>query len=135
MISRRLIQPGAAVILAVALLLSLSAPVLSAPVLSPPAPSPLVRAGDWPSPTGPASGTQLFAQADADEEGRGKLEPRYQPREPEPKSWYNSGYAFGMTRGIADSTVHPAVKAPIFLVTLPLDIVFLPFALIGGMFG
>ena len=125
MISRRLIQPGAVVPLAVALLLLLSAPVGAS----------AASASDRAASTGPAHGTQLLAQADADEEGRGKLEPRYQPREPEPKSWYNSGYAFGMTRGIAGSTVHPAVKAPIFLVTLPLDLVFLPFALIGGMFG
>ena len=120
MISRRLIQPGAAVLLATVLLLSLSLPA---------------SAGDWDAPSGSALGTPLLAQADDDDEGRGRLEPRYQPREPEPKSWYNSGYAFGMTRGIAHSTVHPAVKAPIFLVTLPLDLVFLPFALIGGMFG
>ena len=74
--------------------------------------------------------------AQADEEGsEGKLEPRYKPREPEPKSSYNKSYIFGMTRGVADSTIHPAVKAPLFLFTIPLDIVLLPFAAIGGAFG
>jgi hypothetical protein len=63
------------------------------------------------------------------------LEPRYQPREPEPKSWYNSTYIFGMTRGVAGSTIAPAGKAPLFVLTVPLDIVCLPFTLIGGLFG
>lgn len=80
------------------------------------------------------SGSLLLAQA-PEESSDGKLEPRYQPREPEPKSKHNSSYIFGMTRGVADSTIHPAVKAPLFLVTLPLDLVLLPFAAIGGMFG
>ena len=65
----------------------------------------------------------------------GRLEPRYQPREPEPKSWYNSSYIFGMTRGVANSTMVPAVKVPLFVLTVPLDIAFLPFAAIGGLFG
>ena len=47
---------------------------------------------------------------------------------------YNSDYIFGMTRGVADSTIIPAVKPLFFLVTIPLDIVFLPFAAIGGVF-
>ncbi len=47
---------------------------------------------------------------------------------------YNSDYIFGMTRGVADSTMIPAVKPLFFLVTIPLDIVFLPFAAIGGLF-
>jgi hypothetical protein len=76
----------------------------------------------------------LLAQAD-EEPAEGKLEPRYKPREPEEKSSYNGSYVFGMTRGVADSTIHPAVKAPLFLFTIPLDIVLLPFAAIGGAFG
>lgn len=63
------------------------------------------------------------------------LEPRYQPREPEKKSWYNGSYIFGMTRGVAGSTMAPAGKVPLFVLTVPLDIVFLPFAVIGGLFG
>jgi len=82
----------------------------------------------------------FLAQADdsdaADEEARGgKLEPRYQPREPEPKSWYNGSYVFGITRTIAGSTMVPAAKVPLFVLSVPLDIAFLPFALIGGLFG
>ncbi len=47
---------------------------------------------------------------------------------------YNAGYIFGMTRGVASSTMHPAVKPVFFLLTIPLDIVFLPFEVIGGFF-
>ena len=77
------------------------------------------------------------AQADGSGNAKGSrpLEPRYQPLEPEPKSWYNGSYIFGMTRGLADSTIAPAAKGPLFLFTVPLDIAFLPFAVIGGMFG
>ncbi len=71
-----------------------------------------------------------------DESGRSRrLEPRYQPREPEPKSWYNSDYIFGITRSVADSTIAPAGKVPLFVLTVPLDLAFLPFSVIGGMFG
>jgi hypothetical protein len=47
---------------------------------------------------------------------------------------YNSDYIFGMTKGVANSTVIPAIKPLLFLITIPLDIVFLPFAAIGGFF-
>jgi hypothetical protein len=63
------------------------------------------------------------------------LEPRYQPPPPEERSWYNSSYIFGMTRGVAGSTMVPAAKVPLFVLTVPLDLVFLPFAAIGGLFG
>ncbi len=76
------------------------------------------------------------ADEDASEASTGgRLEPRYQPREPEPKSWYNSSYIFGMTRGVASSTMVPAAKVPLFVLTVPLDIALLPFAAIGGLFG
>jgi hypothetical protein len=43
-------------------------------------------------------------------------------------------YVFGMTKGLMRSTLTPALK-PVFLIfTVPLDIVFLPFAAIGGFF-
>ena len=73
----------------------------------------------------------------AQEQGtvQGELKPRYEPVEPQPRSSYNSEYIFGMTRGVAQSTMHPAVKVPLFVLTVPLDIVFLPFAAIGGFFG
>ena len=63
------------------------------------------------------------------------LEPRYQPVPPPKKSWYNDSYIFAATRGVADSTMIPAVKGPLFLLTVPLDLVLLPFAAIGGLFG
>jgi hypothetical protein len=48
---------------------------------------------------------------------------------------YNSEYIFGMSKGIAASTLHPAAKPLCFLVTVPLDLVTLPFTLVGGLFG
>lgn len=47
---------------------------------------------------------------------------------------YNSEYIFGMTKGVANSTWIPGVKVVLFIVTIPLDIVLLPFAAIGGFF-
>jgi hypothetical protein len=73
--------------------------------------------------------------AQAPEPSPGELQPRYTPVPPEPKSWYNSSYIFGMTRGVAGSTMAPAAKAPLFLLTVPLDLVLLPFEAIGGLFG
>lgn len=78
---------------------------------------------------------RLLAQAPESESGDGKLTPRYEPREPLKKPWYNSAYIFGMTRGVTGSTMHPAVKAPLLILTIPLDFVVLPFAAIGGLFG
>jgi hypothetical protein len=75
----------------------------------------------------------LLAQAQGTEQP--ELRPRYEPVPPEPKSSYNNQYLFAMTRGVADSTIHPAGKVPLYLLTVPLDIVLLPFALIGGFFG
>jgi hypothetical protein len=47
---------------------------------------------------------------------------------------YNSDYIFGMSKGVANWTIIPAMKPLFFLVTIPLDLAFLPFALIGGFF-
>lgn len=47
---------------------------------------------------------------------------------------YDTSYLFGMTKGLANSTLVPGMKVIFFLVTIPLDIVFLPFAAIGGFF-
>jgi hypothetical protein len=63
------------------------------------------------------------------------LEPRYYPAPPEEKSWYNSSYIFAVTRSVNDSTLVPAAKVPLYLLTVPLDLVLLPFATIGGLFG
>lgn len=48
---------------------------------------------------------------------------------------YNSDYLFALTRGLANSTMHPAGKVPLFIFTLPLDVAFSPFAAIAGLFG
>lgn len=72
-----------------------------------------------------------------------ELEPRYPAPEPgrpgpyneQEREVWNGDYVFGITRSLVRSTVVPAAKAPLFLFTVPLDIAFLPFALIGGFFG
>ena len=48
---------------------------------------------------------------------------------------YNTDYLFGITRAVVRSTIVPAGKVPLFILTVPLDIAFLPFAAIGGFFG
>jgi len=48
---------------------------------------------------------------------------------------YNSDYIFGMSRAIGNSTLVPAVKPLFWLITVPLDLAFLPFAAIGGLFA
>ncbi len=64
-----------------------------------------------------------------------ELEPRYQPVPPAEKSWYNDSYIFALTRGVADSTMVPAAKAPLYVLTVPIDLVLLPIAAFGGLFG
>jgi hypothetical protein len=83
---------------------------------------------------GSAGQAEPIVLADAHGTRDGELEPRYQPREPEPEPAYNSEYLFAMTRGVANSTIHPAGQLPLFLFTVPLDIALLPFAAIGGLF-
>lgn len=73
----------------------------------------------------------LVAQADTEYR---ELQPRYEPAPPEPENSYNDEYIFGLTRGVADSTLHPAGKVLIFPITVPLDLVLLPFAALGGFF-
>lgn len=77
----------------------------------------------------------LYRLAQAAETESRELQPRYEPVPPQPKSSYNSSYIFGMTKDLAASTIAPAGKAPLFLLTVPLDIVLLPFTIIGGFFG
>lgn len=72
-----------------------------------------------------------------------ELEPAYEPPPPgKPGPYneqegpgYNSDYLFGITRSVVNSTIVPAGKVPLFVLTVPLDIVLLPFAAIGGFFG
>jgi hypothetical protein len=47
---------------------------------------------------------------------------------------YSSEYIFGMTKGVMNSTLEPALKPVALVLTVPLDIAFLPFAAIGGFF-
>ena len=47
---------------------------------------------------------------------------------------FSGEYVFGMTKGVMRSTLTPALKPVVLLFTVPLDIVFLPFAVIGGFF-
>jgi hypothetical protein len=47
---------------------------------------------------------------------------------------YTSQYIFGMTKGVMRSTLMPAFKPMAMLLTVPLDLVFLPFAALGGFF-
>jgi hypothetical protein len=110
------------------------------PAAAPPESQPALA----PGPVPPALPLLAMADDDSDEGSdleseppaeHGKLEPRYQPREPQPKSWYNGSYIFGITRTIAASTMVPAAKVPLFVLSVPLDIAFLPFAAIGGLFG
>jgi hypothetical protein len=69
-----------------------------------------------------------------EEDRPGQIEPRYQPREPLEEPFYDTTYLFGMTRGVTNSTIHPGAQIPLLVLTIPLDIVFLPFAAIGGFF-
>jgi hypothetical protein len=47
---------------------------------------------------------------------------------------YSSAYIFGMTKGVMRSTLVPALKPVVLILTIPLDIVLLPFTAIGGFF-
>lgn len=92
------------------------------------------------APAAATSGSLQLAQAGGTEPR--ELEPRYPappPGDPGPYSeegaGYNAAYIFGMTRSLARSTMVPAAKVPLFVLTVPLDIAFLPFAVIGGFFG
>ncbi len=63
-----------------------------------------------------------------------ELQPAYEPVPPKKSSGYNSEYLFGMTRAVAGSTMHPAVRVLCFPVTVPLDLALLPFEFVGGFF-
>lgn len=80
----------------------------------------------------PASAPVLLAQGTVRPR---ELQPRYEPVPPKPKGSYNSDYIFGLTKSVADSTMATPVKVLLFPLTIPLDLVFLPFAAIGGTFG
>jgi hypothetical protein len=74
-------------------------------------------------------------RADDDEEPeRGRLRPTYEPRPPPEKDVYTTDYLFGITRAVSESTLVPAAQIPLFILTVPLDIVFLPMEAIAGFF-
>ena len=50
----------------------------------------------------------------------------------EEHSGYTSEYIFGFSKGVVRSTLSPAVKPVLLLVTVPVDLALLPFAAIGG---
>jgi hypothetical protein len=62
------------------------------------------------------------------------LEPRYEPVPPAPEPGYDTAYFFAITRAIAGSTLVPAAKLPLFVLSVPVDVALLPFAAIGGFF-
>ncbi|HEV7730645.1 MAG TPA: hypothetical protein VGR62_00720 [Candidatus Binatia bacterium] len=45
---------------------------------------------------------------------------------------FNDEYVFAATRGVNHMDVNPALKVPLFPLTVAVDLVFLPFALIAG---
>jgi hypothetical protein len=47
---------------------------------------------------------------------------------------YNTAYLFAMTKAVASGPVTPALKPLLFLFTVPLDIITLPFTAIAGFF-
>ena len=71
--------------------------------------------------------------ADGDSES-GTLEPTYEPRPPPEKEIYSTDYLFAITRAVADSTIAPAGRVPLYFLTIPVDVVFLPIELIAGFF-
>jgi len=48
---------------------------------------------------------------------------------------YNGEFVFAASRELIDSPAHPALKAFGFILTVPVDLALLPFALIGGLAG
>jgi hypothetical protein len=92
----------------------------------------VARPGDGPAGLAPAD---VCAQAEQGHEtDPGALEPRYKPVPPAPEPGYDTTYLFAITRAIAGSTLVPAAKVPLFVVSVPVDIALLPFAAIGGFF-
>lgn len=47
---------------------------------------------------------------------------------------YNTDYLFAMTKAVASGPITPFLKPLLFLLTVPLDIVTLPFTAIAGFF-
>jgi len=71
---------------------------------------------------------------EAEDEDRGRLRPTYEPRPPPEKDVYTTDYLFGITRAVSESTLVPAAQVPLYILTVPLDIAFLPMEAIAGFF-
>jgi hypothetical protein len=67
-------------------------------------------------------------------EDSGTLKPTYEPRPPPEEEIYSTEYLFAITRSVADSTLVPAAQVPLYFLTIPVDLVFLPIELIAGFF-
>jgi hypothetical protein len=78
----------------------------------------------------------VLAADDADEEESesGRLRPTYEPRPPPEKDVYTTDYLFAITRAVSESTLVPAAQVPLYILTVPLDIAFLPMEAIAGFF-
>jgi len=64
----------------------------------------------------------------------GTLEPRYEPAPAADPDAFDNQYVFAMSRGVADAAIAPYGKLPLYVLSVPIDLAFLPFALIGGLF-
>ena len=80
-----------------------------------------------------ASEGTVIAQAQGTQDGQ--LKPRYEPTPPEDPGAYDNEYVFAMTRGVANAAIAPYGKVPLYVLSLPIDLALLPFAVIGGFFG
>jgi hypothetical protein len=74
----------------------------------------------------------ILAAEDAEESGT--LRPTYEPRPPPEKDVYTTDYLFAITRAVSESTLVPAAQVPLYILTVPLDIAFLPMEAIAGFF-
>ncbi len=62
------------------------------------------------------------------------LEPTHEPMPPAPKPVYTTDYLFAVTRAVSNSTLAPAARVPLFFLTIPVDVAFLPIEVIAGFF-
>ena len=70
----------------------------------------------------------------ADSGNTSPLEATHQPMPPPEKPIYTTDYLFAVTRSVTSSTLVPAARVPLFLFTVPIDLVFLPIEAIAGFF-
>jgi hypothetical protein len=75
------------------------------------------------------------AYDDRDYDDRGYERGYYDDDRPHHRNSYNSDYIFATTRGLNDMDAPEGLKITLIPVTLVLDIAFLPFATIAGLFG